>query len=144
MTKLSFRQRFGISHSNRQPKDWRRAAAVASLNIERRSDCIPVLLGIRYRQKLDILDGLAGQQAQSGPLVETWLTVERLWYQNAVDVSADIIEGRAHHRELREEIVITGRRNPGQCLNRAKRIVGQDRRGLANLRTCKVEFGDRW
>src|SRR5437868_4648953 len=70
--------------------------------------------------------------------------MERVRHQNVVDVDSDIRIRRTHHGKLSKEIIIAGRRYPGQSLQRAEWVISQHRGRLLDFGAdngCLIDCG---
>ncbi len=60
LSQFPFPQQLRVRESDRSSEDWRRTAAIASLQVECSSDRVAIFFGIGGREQLDVLKGLAG------------------------------------------------------------------------------------
>ena len=64
LSQLPFPQQLRVSEADGGPEDWRRTAAIASLQVQCGSDCVAIFFRIGCREQLDVLKGIAGKNAQ--------------------------------------------------------------------------------
>src|SRR6266403_3795030 len=95
LSQLPFPQQLRVSESDGSSEDWRRTAAIASLQVECSSDCVAIFFGVGCREQLDVLKGIAGKNAQCRAFGDIG-AVKWCRDKDPINVNTGTVEGRPH------------------------------------------------
>src|SRR5258708_1704720 len=100
---------------------------------ERSATAIRVADRIRNRHEAKFFDVIAGKQAESRCIGNVRDRMKEIWNQDIIHIDTDLLVGRAHYRELREEIIVGRGGDTREGLQRTEGVIGEHHRRLLQL-----------